>query len=195
VVDAVLVIVDAGGDRRQPHLAGILVARVRLGRGAAIFVIAVDRRNHIGARLERALASGRGNHRTALVGEIVKPRYRPRRWRNELDDRLVLTGSENVPNDQSTVGPADFHPLWGGGDQRRNDAEGASRHGIEGIAINGFRSSSADWAAEQTNVVKEVVEKALAHKVPNAVEAAYRRTDFFQKRRPLLAEWDSFLMN
>jgi hypothetical protein len=28
-----------------------------------------------------------------------------------------------------------------------------------------------------------VVEKALAHKVPNAVEAAYRRTDFFDKRR------------
>lgn len=47
--------------------------------------------------------------------------------------------------------------------------------GIEGITVHGFRSSFADWAAEQTNVAKEIVEKALAHKVPNAVEAAYRR--------------------
>ena len=64
---------------------------------------------------------------------------------------------------------------------------------IEGVTVHGFRSSFADWAAEQTNVAKEVVEKALAHKVSNAVEAAYRRTDFFQKRRALMASWASFL--
>ncbi|MFN3946320.1 MAG: tyrosine-type recombinase/integrase [Allosphingosinicella sp.] len=57
--------------------------------------------------------------------------------------------------------------------------------GIAGITVHGFRSSFADWAAEQTNVAKEIVEKALAHKVPNTVEAAYRRTDFFEKRRAL----------
>lgn len=42
------------------------------------------------------------------------------------------------------------------------------------------------WAERfgaRLNVANEVVEKALAHKVPNAVEAAYRRTDFFEKRR------------
>lgn len=60
--------------------------------------------------------------------------------------------------------------------------------GIEGITVHGFRSSFADWAAEQTNVSTEVVEKALAHKVPNAVEAAYRRTDFFDRRRGLMRE-------
>jgi integrase len=49
---------------------------------------------------------------------------------------------------------------------------------IDGITVHGSRSSFTDWAAEQTNVPKEIVEKALAHKVPNAVEAAYRRTDF-----------------
>jgi integrase len=65
--------------------------------------------------------------------------------------------------------------------------------GIEGITVHGFRSSFADWAAEQTNVAKEVVEKALAHKVPNAVEAAYRRTDFFEKRRTLMSDWAAFL--
>lgn len=66
---------------------------------------------------------------------------------------------------------------------------------IDGVTVHGFRSSFADWAAEQTNMAKEVVEKALAHKVPNAVEAAYRRTDFFDKRRILMREWAVFVTN
>ncbi|HEY5713237.1 MAG TPA: integrase arm-type DNA-binding domain-containing protein [Allosphingosinicella sp.] len=65
--------------------------------------------------------------------------------------------------------------------------------GIEGVTVHGFRSSFADWAAEQTNVAKEVVEKALAHKVPSAVEAAYRRTDFLEKRMTLMTRWAWFL--
>jgi integrase len=65
--------------------------------------------------------------------------------------------------------------------------------GIEGITVHGFRSSFTDWAAEQTNVAKDVVEKALAHKVPSLVEAAYRRTDFFDKRRALMAQWSEFV--
>ncbi len=60
---------------------------------------------------------------------------------------------------------------------------------IDTITVHGFRSSFADWAAECTNVPKEVTEKALAHRIPNAVEAAYRRTDFFEKRRDLMAKW------
>jgi integrase len=57
---------------------------------------------------------------------------------------------------------------------------------IETITVHGFRSSFTDWAAEQTGFPKEIAEKALAHRVPNAVEAAYRRTDFFDKRRVLM---------
>jgi len=65
--------------------------------------------------------------------------------------------------------------------------------GIAGITVHGFRSSFADWAAEKTDVPKEVVEKALAHKVPSAVEAAYRRTDFFDRRRGLMGSWADYL--
>lgn len=60
---------------------------------------------------------------------------------------------------------------------------------IDTMTVHGFRSSFADWAAECTNVPKEVTEKALAHRIPNAVEAAYRRTDFFEKRGDLMAKW------
>jgi hypothetical protein len=38
-----------------------------------------------------------------------------------------------------------------------------------------------------------VVEMALAHSVGNAVEAAYRRGDLFEKRRRLMENWDRFL--
>jgi len=65
--------------------------------------------------------------------------------------------------------------------------------GLEGVIVHGSRSSFADWAAEQTNVAKEVMEKALAHMVPNAVKAACRRTDFFDKRRALMKEWAAFV--
>ena len=65
--------------------------------------------------------------------------------------------------------------------------------GITGATVHGFRSAFTDWAAERTSFPKEVADKALAHKLPNKVEAAYRRTDFFEKRRDLMAQWAEFL--
>lgn len=58
--------------------------------------------------------------------------------------------------------------------------------------VHGFRSSFRDWAADETDVPREVAEAALAHTVENKVEAAYRRTDFLQKRRHLMAAWADF---
>lgn len=58
--------------------------------------------------------------------------------------------------------------------------------------VHGFRSSFRDWAAEQTSLPGEIAEAALAHAVPNAVEAAYRRTDFFDKRRELMDAWGRY---
>jgi hypothetical protein len=43
--------------------------------------------------------------------------------------------------------------------------------------------------AERTNFPHEVAEMALAHAVPDKVEAAYRRGDLFQKRRQLMDAW------
>jgi integrase len=60
------------------------------------------------------------------------------------------------------------------------------------ITVHGFRSSFSDWAAEQTNYPREVVEMALAHVIGNKVEAAYRRGDLFEKRRQLMETWARF---
>ena len=64
-----------------------------------------------------------------------------------------------------------------------------------GIAAvpHGFRSSFRDWAAEETDHPREVVEAALAHVVKNKVEAAYRRTDLFERRRVLMEDWAGYL--
>jgi integrase len=61
------------------------------------------------------------------------------------------------------------------------------------VTVHGFRSTFTDWTAECTEFPKEVADKALAHRVPNAVEAAYRRTDFFDKRRRLMRAWGEFV--
>ena len=54
---------------------------------------------------------------------------------------------------------------------------------------HGFRSSFRDWAAEQTDHPREVIEAALAHVVQNKVEAAYARSDLFERRRRLMDDW------
>ncbi|MCY4600145.1 MAG: tyrosine-type recombinase/integrase, partial [Acidobacteria bacterium] len=51
---------------------------------------------------------------------------------------------------------------------------------------HGFRSSFRDWAAEETDHPREVIEAALAHAVRNQVEAAYARSDLFERRRRLM---------
>ena len=58
---------------------------------------------------------------------------------------------------------------------------------------HGFRSSFRDWAADETDHPREVVEAALAHKVRNQIEAAYRRTDLFERRRQLMEDWAAYL--
>jgi integrase len=61
-----------------------------------------------------------------------------------------------------------------------------------GITVHGFRSTFADWGAEQTAFPSEVREMALAHAVGSTVEAAYRRSDLFAKRRQLAEAWAAF---
>ena len=58
---------------------------------------------------------------------------------------------------------------------------------------HGFRSTFRDWAAEETNHPREVVEAALAHIVQNKVEAAYARSDLFDRRRRLMDDWAAYL--
>jgi integrase len=60
------------------------------------------------------------------------------------------------------------------------------------ITTHGFRSSFRDWASERTNIPRDVCESALAHSLRDKTEAAYKRTDLFDKRYELMELWAAF---
>ena len=64
--------------------------------------------------------------------------------------------------------------------------------GVDAVA-HGFRSSFRDWAAECTDTPHAVMEAALAHAVRDKAEAAYARSDLFERRRKLMEQWASYL--
>lgn len=61
------------------------------------------------------------------------------------------------------------------------------------IHPHGFRTSFKTWAQEQTNIAREVSEAALAHVVKDKAEAAYARSDLFEKRQKLMARWAGYV--
>ncbi len=61
------------------------------------------------------------------------------------------------------------------------------------ITVHGFRSAFRDWAGDMTSFPRDVAEAALAHKVGNEVERAYRRSDALEKRRKLMQAWADYL--
>lgn len=69
------------------------------------------------------------------------------------------------------------------------------RMGRGDITVHGFRSTFRDWCAEYAAnaFLREVCEHALAHKLPDKVEAAYRRGDLLEKRKKLMEAWARYL--
>ena len=61
-----------------------------------------------------------------------------------------------------------------------------------GTTVHGMRSSFRDWATEVAKVREPVAEAALAHRVKDQTEAAYRRTDYRDERRGLMEAWASY---
>jgi integrase len=61
-----------------------------------------------------------------------------------------------------------------------------------GYVTHGFRSSFRDWAGEASHFPRDVIEFALAHKLPDKTEAAYRRESAVEKRRKLMQTWANY---
>ncbi len=62
----------------------------------------------------------------------------------------------------------------------------------ESVTAHGFRSSFRDWVSEETQFSGDLAEAALAHAIPNKVEAAYRRGNLLEKRRGLMESWSRY---
>jgi integrase len=59
--------------------------------------------------------------------------------------------------------------------------------------VHGFRATFRTWCDERTSYPHPVVEMALAHAIPSAVEKAYRRGSMLEKRARLMRDWARFL--
>ena len=68
------------------------------------------------------------------------------------------------------------------------------RMGRGDITVHGFRSTFRDWCSEaaDNSFSREICEHALAHSLPDKVEAAYRRGDLLEKRILLMQVWSNF---
>ena len=59
---------------------------------------------------------------------------------------------------------------------------------------HGFRTSFRVWAAECTDVPREIAEHALGHIEGSASELAYRRTDYLRQRSTLMQQWADYVV-
>ena len=116
-------------------------------------------------------------HRVPLSGRTldILQTLRPLRA-SDADDALIFLGAR------------EGRPLSG-----MATAMLLRRMGQGSITTHGFRSSFRDWAGEVSNFQWEVIEAALAHRVGDATERAYRRGDALEKRRRLMDAWADYL--
>ena len=113
-------------------------------------------------------------HVVPLAAPVVELLRRRWEWRS-ADDGLVFSNGGTKPLSDMTM------------------TKVLRDMGHARITVHGFRSAFTDWAAEETDTPKEVVDKALSHQLPDKVEAAYRRTDFLAKRRGLMEAWAHYV--
>ena len=62
------------------------------------------------------------------------------------------------------------------------------------VTVHGFRSAFRDWCGEESSFPREIAEAALAHRVGDATELAYRRGDALERRRRLMDDWAGFVL-
>jgi integrase len=98
-------------------------------------------------------------------------------------DNLLVQGDFIFPGDDPEVGLS-------------NAAMSEMLEGMgydpEIATVHGFRSTFKDWCSDLTTYPNEMSEMAMAHTVPDKVEAAYRRGDMRERRRQLMADWAAY---
>ena len=123
-------------------------------------------------------------------------RIPPERMKHKREHRVPLSGRAReilTVAREDTVNSEWVFPSAGGRPLLDLDLSGLLRElGVPAVP-HGFRSSFRDWAAECTDAPHAVMEAVLSHLVRNKVEAAYARSDLFERRRILMEQWAEFL--
>ena len=120
-----------------------------------------------------------------------------RRMKTNRRHRVPLCGRAlEILEEARTLGDGDGPLVFthGGGKPLHDSAVRRLLRQLGFAAVpHGFRSTFRDWAGEETDHPREVIEAALAHVVRNRVEAAYARSDLFERRRILMDDWARYL--
>ena len=100
-----------------------------------------------------------------------------------MGDRLVFPSAKpRTPLSDAALSAVvkrmngDVVPPW-------RDTEGRT------VVPHGFRSSFRTWVDDTRPEDADAAERALAHEDANAVRGAYRRSDLFDRRTPLMRAW------
>ncbi|MYE07052.1 MAG: site-specific integrase, partial [Chloroflexi bacterium] len=150
----------------------LTAARSGEARGARWSEIDLDRRTWTlpGERMK----AGK-EHRVPLSPQVLAVLERARQLRSRKGCDLVFPGRSG---DRELKDMALTNALWVAGVGER-------------ATVHGFRSTFSDWSAERGNAPM-LAEAALAH-VVQGVEGAYRRTDLFDERRPVMDAWGEYV--
>jgi integrase len=65
--------------------------------------------------------------------------------------------------------------------------------GIADVTVHGCRSTFDDWASERTAHPQKCIDLALGHGPKGKTKQAYRRSDLYEQRKPLMDDWGAFL--
>lgn len=128
--------------------------------------LAVLARAHAIATRGKAGAADLSRIAAAEGDKLIFPSAKPRTPLSDMALSAVL---------KRMNGEAD-PPPW-------RDAEGRA------AVPHGFRSTFRTWVDDTRPEDAEAAERALAHEDGNAVRAAYRRSDLFDRRIPLMRAW------
>lgn len=114
-------------------------------------------------------------HRVPLCNEAVQILMKMQEWRINDSERVFAGGRGGLLSDV---------------------AVNKTLHSIApDVTVHGFRSSFRDWGAETTAYPSAALESALAHVNQNQVEAAYQRSDLFDRRRELMQAWGNYCVS
>ena len=61
------------------------------------------------------------------------------------------------------------------------------------ITGHGFRAMARTILHQEIGIAPEIIEHQLAHRVPDALGAAYNRTKFIKERRAMMQQWADYL--
>jgi integrase len=180
----------------KPHEAKHLAALPFTEMSA--FMAWLDKQDRIAARaLEFCILTA------ARTGEVTHARW------DEIDgavwtvpaERMKGNRQHRVPLSRRAVALLEKLPREAGGYIFLGPKKGTPLHDTAMLellhersdaTVHGFRSSFRDWAGDRTHYPRDVIEGALAHKLKDRTEEAYRRSDAIEKRARLMEEWGRY---